>query len=122
VGRVETRDAAPHRHSERGVAAVVTISTATSAPVANLSRDWSQHVRRYFYSAKMSRIGFTASLLWKRRCRNFAPTLPGRSLCGRPRILGVQSSDRNATLVRLQARHRLPHRQEKLRRTACRLR
>ena len=83
--------------------ALVTIANGDIRTVANLSRDWSQ---TFVDVALAPEIGLDQPLVaLEAACAELrADPAWSQALVDGPRILGVQSLDRNATLVRLQAR------------------
>ena len=83
--------------------ALVTIANGDIRTVANLSRDWSQ---TFVDVALAPEIGLEQPLVaLEAACAELrGDPAWSQALVDGPRILGVQSLDRNATLVRLQAR------------------
>lgn len=83
--------------------ALVTIANGEIRTVANLSRDWSQ---TFVDVALAPEIGLDQPLVaLEAACAELrSDPAWSQALVDGPRILGVQSLDRNATLVRLQAR------------------
>ncbi len=83
--------------------ALVTIANGDIRTVANLSRDWSQ---TFVDVALAPEIGLDQPLAaLEAACAELrGDPAWSQALVDGPRILGVQSLDRNATLVRLQAR------------------
>ena len=86
-----------------GRGALVTISNGDIRTVANLSRDWSQTYIDVALAPELSLEQPLGAL--EAACAELrADGAWSQALVDGPRILGVQSLDRTATLVRLQAR------------------
>jgi len=83
--------------------ALVTISNGDIRTVANLSRDWSQTFVDISLAPEVA-LDQSLAALEAAAAELRADSAWSQALVDGPRILGVQSLDRSATLVRLQAR------------------